>query len=154
MRIKARGAEVIQAVGGIAEIPNQAFLDSGPMCSDPCPLLQADPLCSAAGLGPSSSIRGVCPARLRGLSCLSFSHPGPRCQHPEPRGLVQIQMAPLPSHSLGFWHHLPSLGHLTLAWPPSGALPSSPWTIWEDTGPLGRGETVYMKIRQLILLQP
>lgn len=84
----------------------------GPCVLHPAPLLQADPLCSGAGLGPSSSIRGVCPTRLRRLSRPSFSCPGPRCQQPKLRGLVQVQMAPLPSHSLGFWHHLPSLGHL------------------------------------------
>ena len=36
----------------------------GPCVLHPAPLLQADPLCSGAGLGPSSSIRGVCPTRL------------------------------------------------------------------------------------------
>ena len=37
MRIKARGAEVTQAVGDTAEIPNQAFLGSGPVCSAALP---------------------------------------------------------------------------------------------------------------------
>ena len=96
----------MQAVGGIAEILNQAFLDLGPMCS--APLLT------------------------------SFSHPGPRCQHPEPRGLVQIQMAPLPLHSLGFWHHCPLLGTCSSLAPIRGSSQLSLDHLWGQR-PFGRG---------------